>query len=138
MPDPETIAVIAAVSSMVDAVNQGAFDKAVAAFSPSPTIVEDIAPYCWQGPGAASAWLAAMGSNAAALGVTAITMDLGPPDRIDVNQSAAYGVFPGSLRLSGASDELCAIGVLTLTLNKSNERWLIETLAWSGPPPAAA
>jgi hypothetical protein len=59
-------AIITAVLEMVHAVNRGDFATAIAAFSDTPLIVEDIAPFRWQGAGAASEWLSAMGSKCCA------------------------------------------------------------------------
>ena len=92
-------AVVATVLEMVDAVNRGDFASAVAAFTSAPVIIEDIAPYVWQGPNAPSQWLSAMRANAARLNVQSVVMTLEQPTRVDVEAGAAYALFPGQLRL---------------------------------------
>jgi len=134
----ERDAIARVVEILVDAVNNGEFGKVIAAFSAAPTIVEDIAPFIWQGPDSPSAWLAAMGANAAQLEVRAIVMKLGAPLNIKIAGEVAYAVFPGSLSLAKANGELFANGILTFTLQKGGESWLIETLVWSGPEPTLA
>ena len=129
-------AVSDAIGKMVDAVNNGDFGEVIAAFGAEATIIEDIAPFRWQGPDAPSSWLTAMGENAARLDARAIVMELGRPVRVDVVGPAAYAVFPGALSLATASGKLLSNGTLTFTLERSDERWLIETLVWSGPEPA--
>ncbi|HEX6376260.1 MAG TPA: hypothetical protein VFZ91_11130 [Allosphingosinicella sp.] len=125
-----------AVSAMVDAVNRGDFAAALAAFTETPVIVEDIAPFRWQGAGAPSAWLAAMGANAARLEARSIKMTLGQATRIDVEAGSAYALFPGGLSLATAKGDLVSKGILTLTLNEEDGLWLIDTLVWSGPETA--
>jgi ketosteroid isomerase-like protein len=129
-------AVAAAVSGLVDAVNRSDFAAACDFFGDAAVIVEDIAPFRWEGPGAASAWLQAMGENAARLGIGAIAMTLGPCIRIEVDSGAAYALFPGQLKLSQTDADFLSDGMLTFTLKETAGRWLIDTLAWSGPEPA--
>lgn len=125
-----------AITAMVDAVNRSDFGRAAAAFTAEPTIIEDIAPFRWHGPDAPSAWLAAMGDNAARLGVQSIAMDLGQPVNIVTSDNAAYAVFPGHLILATTQDgELRSRGTLTFVLAQRDNSWLIDTLVWSGPEP---
>jgi ketosteroid isomerase-like protein len=133
---PPTQEIADAVRAMVDAVNAGDIAAALAAFTDAPTIIEDVPPFRWQGPSAASDWLSAMAANAAQLDVEAIEMRLRDPTRIETAGDNAYGVFPGMLALTTRQARLVAEGVLTLTLRLAGDDWRIETLVWSGPPPA--
>jgi ketosteroid isomerase-like protein len=128
--------VVRAVRSMVDAVNSGDVASALAAFSDTPIIVEDIAPYMWRGAGAASAWLSAMAANTERLNVESVLMTLEQPARVEMDEDAAYTLFPGQLSLAAAGIDLVAQGMLTLTLRRTGDRWLIDSLVWSGPEPA--
>ena len=65
-------------------------------------------------------------------------MALSRPTRIEVNGAAAYAVFPGSLALMAPDGDLVSHGTLTFTLHGGSDRWLIETLVWSGAEPAPA
>lgn len=129
-------AVITAIRELVNAVNGGDFDTAVAAFTDAPVIIEDIAPYIWRGKDAPSAWLSAMGANAARLNVQSVSMTLDQPTRVDVAEEAAYAVVPGQLELTAEKANLVAKGMLTFTLQSTGGRWLIDSLVWSGPEPA--
>ena len=122
-----------AVRGLVDAVNQGEFATALTAFSEVAVIVEDIPAFRWEGAGAASEWLAAMGANAAKMNVGSVLMRLGRATRIEVASGSAYAVFSGKLRLRSGEAELGADGILTLTLRTVEGRWLIDTAPWSGP-----
>lgn len=130
-------AITAAVTKMVDAINRGDFATATAAFSDAPIIIEDIAPFCWQGPDAVSAWLSAMGTNAARLSAHAVHMKLEEPARIALDAPTAYALFPGRLSLMTTDVDLHADGTLTITLQLSGAHWLISALVWSGLEPAA-
>lgn len=125
--------VVAAVLALVNAVNAGDFGAAAAAFTDAPTIIEDIPPYIWRGGNAPSDWLSAMGANAARLNVQSILMTLEQPTRVDVVDDVAYAVFPGQLSLVAGDANLVADGTLTLTLQSTGGRWLIDSLVWSGP-----
>ena len=76
-------AVMATITRMTDAVNRGDMPVAYAAFIDRPSIVEDGAPYRWQGKGAPKAWIESMGANAQAHEMKAIEMRLSAPSRIE-------------------------------------------------------
>jgi ketosteroid isomerase-like protein len=130
---PDSGPVLATITRMTDAVNKGDAPTAFAAFTPSPMIVEDLAPYRWQGPGTPQAWLEGMGANAQAHGYTAINMKLGPPTRIEITGERAYAIVPGTLSYTlkdGHSEH--ADGLITFLLLRSDD-WKIDSLIWSGP-----
>ncbi|MDB5423960.1 MAG: hypothetical protein JWQ29_1376 [Phenylobacterium sp.] len=125
---------IAVVTGFVEAVNRGDAPAALGALGPSPTLVDDLAPYSWQGPGAGGAWLGAMGRNAQAQGMTVINMRPLKPTRVDVEGASAYAVVPGVLTYTlkdGHTEH--ADGVLTFTLQQAGGVWKIDTLVWTGP-----
>jgi ketosteroid isomerase-like protein len=131
---PADPAVMAVISRMTDAANKGDAPTVFAAFTAAPTIVEDLAPYRWQGPGTPQAWLEGMGANAQAHGITTVNMKLSPATRVDVVQDHAYAVVPGRLSYvlkDGHAEH--ADGVITFTLLRLDGAWKIDTLVWSGP-----
>jgi ketosteroid isomerase-like protein len=125
---------MAAITRFTDAVNRSDMAGALNYLGPSPTLVDDLAPYSWQGPGAGGAWMAAMGANAQAKGMTVINMRLGEASRIEVEGAAAYAVVPGVLTytLKDGHQEH-ADGVLTFTLHRAADGWKIDALTWTGP-----
>jgi len=127
-------AVMATITRMTDAVNRGDMPTAYAAFTDSPSIVEDGAPYRWQGKSAAKAWIDSMGANAQAQGMTGISMRLSPASRIEVSQDRAYAIVPGLLTYTmkdGHAEH--ADGALTFTLVSGGGAWKIESMVWTGP-----
>jgi len=126
--------VVATITRMTEAVNHGEMPTAFAAFTASPWIVDDLAPYRFQGPGAPQAWIGAMGANAQAQGMTDINMKLSPATRVEVSGDLAYALLPGLLTYKmkdGHSEH--AVGQLTFTLVRAAGDWKIDTLVWSGP-----
>lgn len=126
--------VMATISQMTDAVNHGQMTTAYAAFTESPSIVEDGAPYRWQGAGAPQRWIESMGANAQAHGMRGIDMRLSPATRIEVAGDRAYAIVPGRLSYTMQDGhEEHADGALTFTLQRSAADWKIESMVWSGP-----
>ncbi|MCW3005119.1 MAG: hypothetical protein JWQ20_4417 [Conexibacter sp.] len=126
--------VLATITRMTDAVNRGDAPTAFAAFTPGPTIIEDLAPYRWTGPGTPQAWLDGMGANAQAHGITTINMKLAAPTRIEVANDRAYAIVPGTLSYvlkDGHAEH--ADGLITALLQRTGGDWKIDTLIWSGP-----
>jgi ketosteroid isomerase-like protein len=131
---PGSDPVLATITRMTEAANKGDAPTVFAAFTASPMIVEDLAPYRWQGPGTPQAWLEGMGANAQAHGYTAITMKLRPPTRIEITGERAYAIVPGTLSYTlkdGHSEH--ADGLITFLLLRSAADWKIDSLIWSGP-----
>jgi ketosteroid isomerase-like protein len=124
-----------AVSAFVEEVNSGKIDAALARFTHDATIVEDIAPYKWRGPEAGAEWLTAMAANAERLAVADVVMDLGAAQRIEVEGSAGYAVFAGTVLLRKADQTLREAGLLTFAFERHLDHWLIAALTWTGERP---
>jgi ketosteroid isomerase-like protein len=127
--------IASAVSAFVEEVNSGKFEAALARFTHDVTIVEDLAPYRWRGPDAGAQWLAAMAANAERLGVTEVVMDLGAPQRIEVEGTAGYAIFAGTVLLKKVDQTLREAGLLTFALERHSDLWLIAALTWTGERP---
>jgi ketosteroid isomerase-like protein len=127
-------AVMATITRMTDAVNRGEMPVAYAAFIERPSIVEDGAPYRWQGKGAPKAWIESMGANAQAHEMKAIEMRLSAPSRIETTRNRGYAIVPGRLSYTmkdGHAEH--ADGTLTFSLQRAGGTWKIETMTWTGP-----
>ena len=136
MNPPEASEIVAAIAAFVAAVNQGDQAAATALLTDDVTIVEDLAPFCWHGPTAASEWMLAMFVNAQSAGLTGVVMELGEPTRVEVDSAHAYAIFGGRLVCSGTGPPLRSTGNLTFALAKDGARRLIRAFSRSGPPPA--
>jgi len=119
------------IAEFVDAVNRGDQAEAVGRLSADVTIIEDLAPFRWHGRHAGPEWMLAMWGQRK--NMTAITMKITQPTRVEVEGSAAYAVVPGLLTFVGPGSTLHSDGLLTFSLRLSDGRWLINGLVWSGP-----
>jgi ketosteroid isomerase-like protein len=127
--------IVGAIGRFVDAVNGGDVAGALACLAADVTIVEDVAPYRWQGPAAGAEWMLAMARNAEAAGMTEVAMRIGAPVRVEVEGGHGYAVVPGVLRLRGGGASLRSDGSLTFALRRGDEAWLISAMAWTGAAP---
>ena len=129
--------IAAVISTFVGEVNGGEIASALARFTADVTIVEDLAPYRWQGPEAGGHWLAAMAANAERMGVSSVIMDLGPAERIEVEGPAAYAIFAGTVVFDRPEGPLYESGRLTFALVDQGGAWRIAALTWTGEAPSA-
>jgi len=115
---------------------QAEMDKAMGYYAPAATVVDDLPPYRWTGPGAGGAWLTAMGANAQKLGISGIEMRVAQVTRVDVAADHAYAVAPGRLSLTYKDGHVeRAEGQLAFTLTRTPGGWKIDTQTWTGPTP---
>ena len=124
--------VVSAIADFVKAVNRGDQNDALARLTKDVSIMEDLAPFRWQGPTAGAEWLLAMAENAQANGITGIFMQLGRATRVEVAGAHAYAIVEGHLTYNGAK-LLHSHGTLTFALVKEPRGWLISAFAWTGP-----
>lgn len=125
--------VVTTISDFVDSVNRGDQVGVIGHLTPDVSIMEDLAPYRWQGPSAGAEWMLAMFQNAQRIGVSAIGMELGKATRVEVEGPHAYAIVEGLLTYTRPDGALRARGILTFALARSDDRWLIRSFAWSGP-----
>src|SRR5687768_1679534 len=107
--------VVSAISEFVDAVNRGDQGAALTQFTNDVSIIEDLAPYRWQGPNAGSEWMQAMFENAQRIGITSIAMQLGNATRVEVEGRYAYAIVEGFLTYGGPTPRR-SDGLLTFAL----------------------
>jgi hypothetical protein len=125
-------AVVKTLNRFAGHVNRGEMGEALAHFTDSPSITEDIAPYHWRGPSAGQDWLAAMGANAERHGISGIHMGFGAPTMVEVTGDRGYAVLRGDLTFSFADAPDRRIqGHVTFVVQQSVRAWKIETLTWA-------
>ena len=128
--------VVDSIAKFVDAVNRGNGEAALARLTDDVSIIEDLAPYRWQGPSAGSEWLDAMAENARRNAITSISMNLRNATRVEVDGRHAYAIFPGVLTYGGGAPRQ-ADGLLTFAMIKQESGWMIRSFAWTGPEAVA-
>lgn len=101
-------------------------------FEPSLTVVDNTAPYVFQGPDAVADWIKAYresqpkGSEAAKT-----SLQLLPPKTLAVNSAHAYVAVPAkwTVQLNGRAE--VSYGTITATLNRRDQDWRIGTWTWT-------
>jgi ketosteroid isomerase-like protein len=136
MSAAEAADIRSAIAAFVDAVNRGDQAGAAARLTDDVTIVEDLPPFHWHGPKAASEWMLAMFHNAQSAGLAGVVMQLGDASRTEADGVYGYAIFDGMLICSGTGPALRAAGVLTFALIREDGGWLIRSFTWSGPAAA--
>ena len=76
-----------------------------------------------------------MAVNAERLGVTEVVMDLGAPQRIEVEGTAGYAIFSGTVLLKKVDQTLREVGLLTFALERHSNHWLFAAMTWTGERP---
>lgn len=127
--------IVDSIAEFVDAVNRGDRDAALARLTDDVSIIEDLAPYRWQGPSAGSEWLDAMAENARRNAITSISMNLRNATRVEVEGQYAYAIIEGVLTYGGGFPRQ-ADGLLTFAMIKQDSRWMVRSFAWTGPEAA--
>jgi hypothetical protein len=126
----------AAVRSFMDGFNSGDLAKSAAINSPSGTsIIDEFAPFTWNGPKAFDDWSAAFDTNSKALGVTEPKVALGAPIVKNVTPGQAYLTYPAlyTYKLKGIS--MRETGHEAIVLRKEASAWKIAGWTWTGTVP---
>ena len=125
-------AIVETLNRFAEHVNRGEIPGALACFTDEPSIVEDIAPYHWQGRRAAGDWLTAMAENAQRHGMSGIHMRFAAPTMVEVTGERGYAVLPGDLTYSfPEGPDRLVHGHVTFALQRVGADWKVETLTWA-------
>jgi ketosteroid isomerase-like protein len=132
--------VLAPIHKFIDSFNKG--DAAAAASTHAATadlaIVDEVAPFMWQGPKAFDTWASSLDAEGKRLGLTDQSVELGAPVRIEQNGDAAYVVMPSTYRFKQKGKPMIEKARMTFVVKKDASGWLIHSWTWTGPRPQAA
>jgi ketosteroid isomerase-like protein len=100
--------------------------------SPPPiAIVDEFAPYQWEGAGANADWSAGLAKLTAAGGVTGMALKLDKPSQLMVNGDWAYAVYPTVITSQHHGKSSAEHGGFAFTLQKTDAAWHIVSWAWA-------
>lgn len=120
------------VNQWIDALNNGDMKSFVALCTEETSILDDIPPHEWQGPGACSRWWSdndAFGKNN---DITNVFVTLGKPLQLYVTGDRAYIVTRDELTYKMKGKPMKQTGSIhTFVLRKSNSGWRITGEAWA-------
>jgi hypothetical protein len=124
--------VMASVKQFVDGFNNGNVKSALAACAEQTSIVDELPPHEWHGPGACAVWAKDFDADAKKNGVTDGKVTLGKPRHVDIAGDRAYVVVPTSYayKLKGKATKETG-SMLTIALQKGASGWLMTGWAWT-------
>lgn len=130
---------MAPIHQFIDNFNKGDVKAAEAAHaSAGVSIIDEVPPHQWQGPGAFKAWAAALDADAKKRGDTDQSVSLGEPTREEVNGDQAYVVVPATFAFKEKGAAMREDAQMTFALTKAAAGWKISGWTWTGPKPSAA
>lgn len=126
-------AVEAPIHQFVDGFNKGDLKAAKATLTAAPSIVDEVAPFHWDGPKAFDSWVADLTRSEAAEGRTDGHVTMDAATREEVSGGRAYVIVPSTytFKLKGAT--MHEVSQMTYVLAKGKSGWKIESWTWSGP-----
>ena len=124
--------VMASVKQFVDGFNKGDVKSALAACAEQTSIVDEIPPHEWHGPGACGTWANDFDADAKKNGITDGKVTLGKPRHVDVTGDRAYVVVPASYAYKLKGKPMKETGsLLTIALQKGANGWRMTGWAWT-------
>jgi ketosteroid isomerase-like protein len=125
----------APIHQFIDAFDKGDMKTAAAAFLPSITIIDEVPPHYWQGPGAFAAWGADLQKDSKAAGLSDEKVTLGKvTDEIE-SGATAYVVIEATFSYRQKGVAMREPAHMSYAMNKTAAGWKIAGWAWSGTPP---
>jgi len=125
----------ATVHQFIDAFNKGDIKAAEATHAADVAIVDEVAPYQWQGHGAFEAWLDALTKHDTANGVTDGNVKLGNAIREEVTGDHAYVVMASEYAFKQKGVPMKEPSQMTFALRNERDGWRIVAWTFAGPKP---
>jgi len=127
----ERTEVMAPIHAFIDGMNKNDMKTAAAAYTASPVIFDEFAPYHWSGPTAFADWGTDFGKDAAAHAVTGPKLVIGKARRIRIEGDRAYVVVPADYSFKAKGKTVMEHAQMTYTLDKTSTGWKIAGWAFS-------
>ena len=117
------------IRKFIDAVNDGDVATSLGQLFSGVVIVDDIYPFRWHGLAEAEDWLKVIKGTRERLHAS---LDTSAPDKISQGTDRAYAVIIAGLNMtSNSQGDLRAAGTITVTLTRTDDDWLIDTIVWT-------
>ena len=126
------VAVEALVRQFGVAFNAGDMKAAKALHVAAPTIIDEVAPHYWSGPGAFDSWSADLDRSEAAEGKTGGEVVLSVPSREVVSAESAYVVVPATFSFKQKGVAVREVAQMTFVLSREASGWKIRSWVWTG------
>jgi len=123
------------VPEVIDAFDRGDAAAAAATNTDDVSIVDEMAPHEWRGPGAFQAWAGALMAEAKADGESGNRVTLGKTIRTQVDGDTAYVVAEAVYAYDQKGVAMAEPARMVFALRKSGDVWKIKAWAWAGDEP---
>jgi ketosteroid isomerase-like protein len=100
-------------------------------FTPDAIVIDENAPFRWDGPHAASQWLASLHGLLASMHTTSFTVTSGTPTQYTQSTDAAYAIVPLTISGTAGAQHIEETGTLTFTFRLIDGDWKIATDVWT-------
>jgi ketosteroid isomerase-like protein len=123
------------IHQFIDAFNKGDAAGAAATHAADVSIIDEVAPHIWSGPGGFQAWATTLMSDAKAKGQSENKVTLGDVIRSQDDGDTAYVVFKATYSYEEKGVDLTEPAQMVFSLRKTAGDWKISAWAWSGTVP---
>ncbi|HEY2357619.1 MAG TPA: nuclear transport factor 2 family protein [Phenylobacterium sp.] len=128
----------ATVHSFIDAFDKGDIKAAEATHEADASILDEMAPHQWHGPGAFMAWVGDLMKSSAAAGQTEEKVVLGRTIRAEASGDAAYVVMEAAFNYKQGGKAVSEPSRMVFALRREASGWKISAWAWAGNVPGPA
>ena len=101
-------------------------------------IIDEVAPFVWQGKDAFKAWNDDLAKHDKAQGVTDELVTLSAATRVESEGNQAYAVVPAVYTFKQKGVAMREVAQMTFALRKGDHGWRIAGWSWTGPTPQPA
>ena len=127
------------VHQFIDSFDKGDLKGASAAFAPgSISIIDEVAPFAWTGPGAVQAWAQSLTANDAKAGITNENVALGALTHSVIEGDRGYAVVAVTYSYKEKGKAMREPASMVFSLEKDAGAWKINGWTWTGTVPKPA
>jgi hypothetical protein len=131
---------MAPIKKFIDSFNKGdmAGAKSTHAASADLVIIDEVAPYVWNGAKAFDAWSGDLDADAKKRGITEPAVTISAPTRTESSGDQAYVIVPAVYSFKEKGVAMRESSQMTFVLKRGTSGWLIHAWTWTGPKPQKA
>jgi ketosteroid isomerase-like protein len=122
---------LAVVNQWTENFNKGDLKSAIALCAPDASVIDDLAPFHWRGPGACSKWSDAYATYVKEEGITDVTVTLAPSQTVEVSGDHAYFAARASYAGTQKGKPIKSSARVAMALQKGSGGWQIVAWSWS-------
>ncbi|MFI4933288.1 MAG: nuclear transport factor 2 family protein [Caulobacterales bacterium] len=130
---------MAPINQFIDSFNKGDVAGAAAAHAATDlTIIDEVPPHIWRGPGAFNAWVSDLMANDKAHGMSGENVVLGTPLKQVISGDKGYVVLAVTYTYKQNGVNMSEPAEMTFALVSGAGGWKIAGWAWDGTEPQKA